>query len=203
MGVQGEGPRVVRAEDVAAEGEIAVRQPHLPEQSGRQVALRAKPFNGARTFHRAPCPNHGNVRAQRFRFVNVLVLDAVVGKQDEERVVPLRRLAQLTDELPYTAVKIVEGVENFVVEMPGHGHRPRLMAAQREQGGEPRRTIFGGGLRDNLEKAAEGDAVANAPLRCAALHQREVVFRHDGRRAGVEQVAACVGEVNVAAIDKG
>ena len=205
--MHGECPCVVGTEDVAAEGEVVVRQAKLPEQCGGQIALVTQLVNLHGLANNAACPYHGDVRADLFRLVLVFVEDAVVGNDDDQRFLPCFGLPETLDEAAYAAVEIVEGIKLLVGKACRHGHRPGFVRAQCEEGGEPwcrlslsRKNMLS--LPYHIKEPVEGDAVADTPFAAAPLLVSEVVFADDGLDTRRHEVASRIGEVGIAAIEE-
>ena len=92
-------------------------------------------------------------------FVVRFVVDAVIGQQHNQRILPGLCAAQFGYEIANTLVEIIESIQNLVVEMLD-GHIPRLVTAQRRVANEIRRWEGGG----HIIQGAEGDIIAYTPF---------------------------------------
>ena len=128
------------------------------------------------------------------------VRDAVIGEEHDERVVPLRRLPELLDELSDAVVREGESVEMLVLELLER-HLERLMTAQRQERREPR-LFLSLTLLEHLQQTLEGDIVWHTPLAVVAVVQGEVVLRRQLLETASHEIAAHVGEVDVAAVEE-
>ena len=126
-GVVDERLLVGGAEHIATVAEFIVRDIHLSKQGGSEVGLVAELADNPRCLYYTAKPQHGNVVLQHGALVYVLVVDAVVGKHDDECLLPGFCFLQAVDEVADACVEIVEGIEHLVVEM-ADGHVPRLVA---------------------------------------------------------------------------
>ena len=78
------------------------------------------------------------------------------------------------------------------------GHLEGLMAAQRQEGGEP--GLIGRSLGDHLIEPLKRHVVVSPPF-AEAIRQREVLIRRDPAVAGTVEEASHVGEIDVTAIE--
>ena len=80
------------------------------------------------------------------RLVDASVVDAVVGGDDDEQVLPGRRLLQAFNEIRKAVVDISEGVLHLVALLV-HRHVPRLVGRESgvaKKGSRPREGLGGG-----------------------------------------------------------
>ena len=172
----------------------------LSEEGGGKVGLVAKDIDTARGFDGTSCPNHGNVVFARVELVDVgRPRHAMVGKDDDEGVLPLRRATECFQEAGNRMVEVVEGVEDGVFQRVVR-HFPRFVAGEGEEGLEPRPTLRHSG--DALRELAEHEVVGHAPNMGVAHRLGEVGIAQNTVVACGEEVGVHVGEVLVASVEK-
>ena len=196
------GARVRRGEHVAAELEVGVWQAQLRKERGGEVGLVAHLLVTHRLGQCAACPNEGNVIAARVGRRDVgRITDAVVGENDQKRVAPLGRAAQLLHEAADAVVEIGHGIGVHVVGEFLKRHRPRFVARQREA---HRKLWFAAGRRrdDVVEERVKHDAVRHAPSVRAAHFEREMRVAQNRLEPRGAQIAFHLREIDVAAVEK-
>ena len=199
-GVPGYGAAVAGAEDVAAEAEVFVGNGELAQEGGGQVALVAESADDGRLAHGTTHPEEGHVVVEPRGLVDVAIAVAVVGEDDDEGVLPGGGLAQGVDEASQAVVEVVEGIVDLVVEY-ARGYVPRFVAGEGEQRLHPRTVRLLG--TDVGQQAAEHHLVVDAPLTGGLLLAAEVGLGAEVVVAGAKDVAAHVGEVDVATVVEG
>ena len=199
--VDGAGMGVGVGQDVAAETKRAVVDAHLPEQRGAKVGLVHQGRDAARRSDSPARPYQGDVTLAGVVHAQAGgIVDAVVGEENHECIVPLRQTAQAVNELADAIVEIGHCVGYRVACDAGIGHTPWLVACQGEETRMP-----GAVLRiclDHLQKAGEGYAVRDAPTMGGALGGGEGFVAKGMLVARSAEIAVRAREINVAAIEK-
>ena len=120
-------PPVIAARNITAKTVLVVRKSHLSKECGRKVGLVAHLLQASRRLDGSTNPHHWNVVVAWVFNTHFTIIDAMVGEQDDERILPGRRLAQVVNKTAYTLVEVVEGVEYLVVHLLDR-HVPWLVA---------------------------------------------------------------------------
>lgn len=162
--VDGSRMHITGREHVATKTKIVVRQIHLSQQGGADVALVTEGCDGAWLLDGAAQPQQRDMIAQQgLLLVDVLIVDAMIGHEHDEQVLPLWGGLEFGDEIAQTIVEIAERIQYFVV-ITLQGHIPGLMTAQ---GGVAHKETPGAiGSADLVIERAEGDIVSYAPFGC-------------------------------------
>ena len=121
---------------------------HLCEQRRHEVYLRAESRYFTSVFYSTACPDDRNSIAKRLMVLQVRgVREAMVGYEDEQRLVPCRGLTERAGKSADTTVGISNGIEVRVFEMGRGRHLKGLMTAERKDDVQGRVRI---GSREDL-----------------------------------------------------
>ena len=195
--MHGKGIGVAPAHHIAAESEIIVSDAHLPEQRSRKVGLIAELMDAPWRFQGSTQPKHGHMVVLRMFFAHIAVAEPVVGQENNQQIVPLRSLSKLINKTTDTLVQIVKGIQDRVFQPVG-GNIPRLMAAQRRVA--PKVMLAAVRLHYLLVERFEGDIVAHAPLGRFLFFGSVVFHPVQLLKPRSHQIAAHIGEIDVAAV---
>ena len=125
-------------EDVLAERKLLMRQSHLPQQRRRYIRLTAVCLNYFRLLYGSAQPEYRHVIPPWLIFLHVVgIAIPMVGHEDDQQVIPDRRLPYLVDKGSEATVREGHGVQIRVLQ-PVIGNLEGLVAAQRQEGGHPR-----------------------------------------------------------------
>ncbi len=145
-------------------------QTELCQERGGKVGLVHDLLNRHLLAHGTARPDHRYAEEARTEPLALLrIRYAVVGQQDDKRVLPLFGLAEASYKLANAMVGVGKGVEMGIFKLLVR-HLKRLMAAQREERCEPR-FLAVLALLEHVVEMVEGYAVGHTPLAVVALGQ--------------------------------